>query len=945
MRTRSTLLGLLSVCAIPALTRAQFSFNNATNMKSTTTYSGGCMGVVDMNGDGLDDMCILHNSRTFQVDYQNPDGTFTLVDYGDVSNEGQWGMALGDIGNDGHKDALSGGSYDGTHFLRITAQGVSNLSNLNNGSLFTQCVNIADINNDGHNDYWACHDDGAPRQWVNNGSGSLSYADIIDYTTNPSSDMSGNYGSVWTDFDNDGDLDLYIAHCRQGVNNPSDPRRWNRLFVNDGNNNYSDLAAQYGVQIRNQSWTADFGDIDNDGDYDLMLTNHDATIQLFENDGTGHFDEITEDSGLEVTGFFLQSKFVDLDNDGYVDLLIAGGSGAAYVFHNNGDKTFTAVNNVFPSNKSMHGFATGDLDNNGFVDVFANYGSSYINIDNNNPDRLWLNNGNDNNWLTVRLQGTISNRDAIGARVTITGPWGTQIREVRAGESYGMTTTFAAMFGLGEHTTVPVVTVRWPSGLVETFTDLNANNVVTIIENTCVSPTVSITTPGDPVLCAGGSLTLTANAGFTYEWSTGGTGQSITVNGPGVYSVTIDDGEGCTGMGSILVTELDETPTITAEGDTEFCEGGELVLTSSEASGYAWTGGGTGQSITVNSSGSYSVTTQGLCGASTSVPLEVTVLDAPAEPMADDVTLPSPGTAQLTATGDNIQWYAAATGGSAIATGNTFDTPFLTQSTSYWCSASTIHGGEEAFGGREDRNESSGVYHTNAENYQLFEAYADFTLRSVKVYANGAANRTIGLIDRTTGATIVSGTFNIPDGESRVQLDFEVPAGGPYGLRVMAGNPQLWRDGIGSNPAYPFALGTLGSITSSSVAGGNATAYYYFFYDWEVEAPGIACEGPRNEVQVLVGSVGLNEVSTGTGVRVWPNPANEVVSVGFTGLEGRVAVDLFDLTGRAVVTDQVDAFAQQEGLVRMDVKDLAKGGYLVRVQHANGTSVHRITVQ
>jgi hypothetical protein len=946
MRASSTRTGLLLACVMPLSAMAQFSFTNATNLKSSTTNSGGCMGVADMNGDGLDDLCILHNSRTFYVDYQNPDGTFSLVNYGQVSGSGQWGWALGDVDGNGHKDLVSGGNGDGVHYLRINSPGNATLLSLNNASgLFMQCNNIVDINMDGHNDFWACHDVGAPRQWLNDGNGNLSYANIIDYTSVPSSDMSGNYGSVWTDFDNDGDLDLYIAKCRQNVNNPDDPRRWNRLFVNDGNGNYSDLAASYGVQVRNQSWTADFADIDNDGDLDLVITNHNTTIQLFENDGTGHFTEITSGSGLTVTGFFLQSKFVDLDNDGYVDLITAGGSGAHYVFRNNGNKTFSQVSNVFPAPKAMHSFATGDLNNDGFVDVFANYGSSYIDVDNNNPDRLWLNDGNDNHWLVVRLQGTISNRDAIGARVTINGPWGTQIREVRAGESYGMVCTSAAMFGLGSATTVPEVVVTWPSGLVETFTDLEADNIITIVENTCISPSVQITTVGEPVLCAGGSLTLTANPGFEYVWSTGATSQSITVNEAGVYSVTISTGGACTGVGSISVNVIDETPSITVTGETEFCEGGQVVLTSSAAASYSWTGGATGQSITVTEAGSYAVTIQGECGSSTSAPVQVTVLQAPAAPQAENVPLPAPGVAQLTATGDNIQWYASATGGSPIGSGNTFDTPFLSQSTSFWCSATTVHGGEQAFGGKQDRSMANGVYHTNGTYYQLFTAYEPFILRSVKVYAETSGNRSIGIIDRSNGSTVVSGVFNIPAGESRVQLDFQVPAAGDYGLRIMQGNPQLWRDGLGSAPTYPYALGTVGAITSSSVEGANATAYYYFFYDWEVEAPGIACEGPRTEVQVLIGTVGVNDLTTDNGVRVWPNPANDLLTVGFSGLQGQVSVDLFDLTGRAVMTARTDAMAQQEGLVQLDVKGLAKGEYLVRVQHGNGNSVHRITVQ
>ena len=93
---------------------------------------------------------------------------------------------------------------------------------------------MMDMNNDGWLDVFGCHDNAAPRTWLNNGSGSLTYNAWINYATSPSSDMSGNYGSTWTDFDNDGDIDFYITKCRQGVNDPNDPRRWNRLFVNNG---------------------------------------------------------------------------------------------------------------------------------------------------------------------------------------------------------------------------------------------------------------------------------------------------------------------------------------------------------------------------------------------------------------------------------------------------------------------------------------------------------------------------------------------------------------------------------------------------------------------------------------------------------------------------------------------------------------------------------------
>jgi hypothetical protein len=276
-----------------------------------------------------------------------------------------------------------------------------------------------------------------------------------------------------------------------------------------------------------------------------------------------------------------------------------------------------------------------------------------------------------------------------------------------------------------------------------------------------------------------------------------------------------------------------------------------------------------------------------------------------------------------------------------VASGNAWTTPFVNNTTSFWVSSANVYGGGTFYGARTN-NSTNGQFHTNADNYQLFTASEPFTLRSVKVYANGAGNRTIALIDQGTGATLASGTYSIPNGESRVQLDYAVPAGGPYGLRVVGGNPQLWRDGLGSNQTYPYPLGTVGSVISSSVAGNNATAYYYFFYDWEVEVPSTVCESAREEVVVNVGIVGLNDLANSTGIAVWPNPATDNLTVMLNGIEGRVSVDMLDLTGRVVMERAVEAAAKRMDL---NVQGLATGEYVVRVRHTAGASVHRVVVR
>ncbi|MCB0793972.1 MAG: VCBS repeat-containing protein [Flavobacteriales bacterium] len=924
-------LGAASMLLFAGGLMAQPSFTNASSMLSNTASSGGCMAVVDMDMDGLDDIVQLDMSKHVYILYQNPDHTFTTFDYGQVDNSNQWGWAIADVDKSGHKDIMSGVSV--TRFLKIDSRGVYNLVNLNGPNIFHQGVSAADMDGDSWIDLYACNDVGPNNIWINDGAGNLPYdATFIDWTTNPSSDMSGNYASVFTDFDDDGDIDLHISHCRQGVNDPADPRRWDRLFVNDGNGNYTDQALLYGLQNREQVWTTDFGDYDNDGDLDVFSTTHSTSLMLFENDGNGFYTNVTAGSGLEnSTGFFLQGLFRDLDNDGFLDIMT--GSADLY-FKGNGDGTFTQINNLFPAAKDMHSFAFGDLNGDGFEDVYASYGDGYVDGDPSFPDRLWMNTPNGNHWLNVNLQGVQSNPEAIGGKVLIYGPWGVQVREVRSGESYGINNTSTCHFGLGVHTTVDSLVIRWPSGLVEHYTNIPADQSISVLEGVCISPTASITASGDLVVCTGGpAVTLTANPGFNYLWSTNETSQSIDVTQGGSYSVVIDDGTGCTGQAMVsVVQDPDETPTAEAGGDLIFCDGGSVVLTSSSASNYLWSTNETTQSITVDQAGTYSVSVDGVCGTFTSNDIVVDVLTIPAAPTTTGASIPVPGTADISATGSNVVWYDAATGGNEVGTGNSFTTPFLNTSTSFWASDENVFGGDVAFGGRTDIT-TTGVHHTNDGFYLVFEAYEPMTIKSVKVDANGAGDRDIALVDRNNGnAVVVQGTFTIPDGESRVQLDFEVPVAGEYGLRAISNNPQLWRDGLGSNPTYPYALGTMGAITGTNVTGGNTLEYYYFFYDWEVESFKVDCSSPRVETVVNVLSTGINDAIVENGVRVWPNPADNVLHVIFEAVQ--VDVRLFDMTGREVFARQADGGMSKDGSMDIDVGPLTPGKYVIQVRSA-----------
>jgi glutamine amidotransferase-like uncharacterized protein len=935
--------GILALCSV---TTVWSQFTNSSSLLTQTFNSGGVTGVTDLNNDGLDDLVIMHQSRNLYVGYQQPDGSFDFHFIAAVSQDSQWGMCVGDIDNDGHKDVMCGGSYDDVKVVNINSPTDLEVLTPQNVGIFMQACNFGDINNDGWLDGFACHDDGASHRFRNNGSGSfINGNDLFDYNVYPQSDMSGNYGSEFSDFDRDGDLDLMVAKCRQFVNDPFDPRRTNLVFVNDGNNNYEDQAHERGLVNLQQSWTSNFADVDNDGDFDCFITTHSGTLELYENVGGGYFENRSVSSGVsEFSEFFLQSKPFDYDNDGFIDLLYGGGGSA--LLRNNGDWTFSEVPNPFPAipNSGFHGFAIGDLNHDGWQDVFSNFGTSYVTPNNNQPDRIYMNNGGSNHWIAFDLEGTISNMDAVGAIVEIYGPWGVQVREVRAGESYGITNTFHAMFGIGANTSIDYAVIHWPAGGMQVIENPPIDMYHEFVEGDCEAPTATIQADDAPALCDGQSVTLSlVSAGDEFLWNTGSVENSITVTSAGSYSVYVYNAETtCAAQSNVILVETVETPvpTITASNDLEICEGETLLLTASEGTAYNWSSGEDTQTISITESGDYSVAVNGLCGFVDSETVTVTILPAPA-PEAVNVEIISGQTATLTATGTNINWYDSETSDTPIGTGNEFTTPAIIETTSFWVEEVHTYGGVEGQGGKLT-NEAApfGQFHNSSNFWNRFDALEDIFLNSVKVYAGNSGNRTVQLVN-SDGTVLQELTVDIPQGESFVSLDFFVPAGTGYGLRTTNANPQLWRDRNLDVPtpfAFPYDLGGLASITGTTVTGADADNYYYFFYDWTVSTPLTECVSPREEVQVI--AVGVDENELVREMNLFPNPATEEVMLNFNAYSGgHMMMRILDASGRVVHTSNVVAVSGAN-TYRVNVSAFSAGLYEIQLIQ-NGKSVSR----
>ncbi len=941
---------------------AQVAFTNAnTKLTGAEVHSGCPVAIVDWNGDGKDDIIRLDQTTDCSVEIQRTNNTYDHVSLGTFTGSGNaWAMAVADVDHNGYADVISGGYGNAVQILKSNSNGTgATLYSIPNSNFFLQNITCCDANNDGWIDIFCCDDNAAAHLFMNDGAGNftesttqivLAINPTIFYSGDPAD--SGNYGSAWIDFDNDGDLDLYVAHCRQSTSSTTDLRRKDRLFVNDGNNNFTEQAGNYGIEttVFNQTWTASFGDIDNDGDLDLMVTNHDVKSQILLNDGTGHYTDITIGTGFDISDITpIESVMEDFDNDGFNDIFVTGS--AARFFHNNGNNTFTKMPNMFDGN-DMESFAIGDLNHDGFIDIYSSYASIYT-TPGDSADVIWMNNGNSNNFITVELKGTVSNHSAIGARATIYGTWGTQIREVRAGESYGTNNSAMCHFGLGAATTIDSLTIHWPSGIDQTITDPTINQFITVIEGNCVSPEAIITTTGQPIICPGQTTTLSAPVGYDYLWSDGSTNQTLVVAASGEYNVMISTvGNQCHAISKTVIVQYnpDQTPVINVIGETEICNGGAVTLAAPAGmQSYTWSNGDTNQNAVITQSGTYTLTVMGACQAWTAnTPVTVTAHTV-ANPLASNVNITAPGTANLWANGNNINWYDAATGGNLLGSGNAFITPFLNANTTFYASNSEAYG-NGIFPLGMANHSGTNYYSSGGTNaIMYFDVTKTCIIKSAKVITDTYGIRRFELRNNA-GTVLAFADVDLITDTTVVMLNFTVNPGTQYQLATneaanlaIAGwnqvSPKLQRNISGAT--YPYTLADALSITGNN----QGPQYYYYFYDWQVEKPGLLCESDRSPANVTIGPVGINENQFISSITVYPNPSSALFNVSFETIkQGDVQLEISDLAGRKVLTYN-EQKVNGTFTKALNLDGNAKGVYVLKITCGSQVHHQKITLK
>jgi len=525
--------GPLQFTDVTAAAGIHFKHNSGAAGKKylPETVGSGCA-FLDYDNDGFQDILIINSMswpdhKSAKPSYpalyhNNHDGTFT-----DVTREAGLGIEMYGIG-------CAVGDYDNDSLpdIYITCLGPNHLfHNLGNGKFadVTQKAGVGDrgfstgsvwfdYDNDGKLDLFVCNYvdwaidkdlyctlDGKNKSYCTpesyKGQSPTLYHNRGDGTFEDVTKQAGLYdpackslGVALLDYDGDGKIDLFVSNDTQP----------NKLYKNNGNGTFTDVAVSAGVAF-SEAGTAragmgvDAADYDGSGRQSLIIGNFsNEMMALYHNEGTGLFiDEgptstIGKATLLTLTfGCF----FFDYDLDGLLDIVAIDGHVAddinsvqpkvtyaepPHLFRNLGQKKFeeitSKVGSAFGRPIVGRGAAYADFDNDGDLDLLI--------TTNNGPAYLFRNDGgNQNNFLRVKAIGTVSNRDAIGAKVSVKLASGAELHNmVRGGSSYCSQSELAVTFGLGKSDKVSRVEVTWPSGRKDTLTDVIANQLVTIQE-------------------------------------------------------------------------------------------------------------------------------------------------------------------------------------------------------------------------------------------------------------------------------------------------------------------------------------------------------------------------------------------------------------------------------------------------------------------------------
>lgn len=534
------LLAVLSSILLNCARAQQPTFTKITNDPVAISMGTTPAAFADFNRDGWLDLYLGANSGAGLAYTNNGNGSFTRITNGALTTVAgpNFGAAWGDIDNDGWPDLLVGVNGGGNDallrnsagvFSRFTAQQFpATGGNANN-------VAWADYDSDGYLDAFLANSDQADFLLHNENGASFRRV----FTNAIATELGNSQGAGWADYDDDGLIDLYVSRVNTA----------GLLFRNLGGGQFLKITNNVIAQTSGVSQGVCWIDYDNDGRLDLFVANPNARNWLFRNEGAGQFTRITNGPLVNDVSVHMGCAWADYDNDGWLDVFIAVNGGVGMFYRNNGDGSFTRVTTGLPATDSGSAFAAAwaDINNDGFQDLVVTHWR-------NNPTYLYRNDGNINHWLAFDLEGRVSNRSAIGAKIRLKARIGGadlwQLRHVSGGDGLGSHNDPRPSFGLRDAGEAEQVRIEWPSGIVEELRHITVNQFVKVVESgVTVVPRRLDVSAGEPFsFTASGS----DEPGALYQWFHEGvplpSETNLTLNfaaarsgDAGTYSVEVTD--------------------------------------------------------------------------------------------------------------------------------------------------------------------------------------------------------------------------------------------------------------------------------------------------------------------------------------------------------------------------------------------------------------------
>lgn len=477
---------LMAALAIAAPVQAQIIFSDVSASgplaQSELLSESAAWG--DVDGDGDEDLYLTNDGRNVLLQ-NNGDGTFTDVTALSGTGNTAWGVgtAFGDLDNDGDLDLYVVNFNSGPDVLYrndgIGPGGVPIFTDIGASAGIaiersSRGMAFIDFDRDGLLDIYvnAIGDDILYRN-----SGSLTFGDVAQ-----SVGITGNNGQgvgvVATDFNNDGWVDLFTGNRSGDLN---------RLYRND-QGFFSDITLAAGIDRIGLGMGVLAADLNNDLAIDLYWTTwpddgSNGENALYQNVGADSFVDRAVASGTDdAYGWGISTNAADIDLDGWMDFAVSNGfddtSSKNVLFRNDGNGGFDERSNALSGGTLFdgRGVAFADYDHDGDEDLIV---TADAGVDN----RLWRNDSvTGHRWIKLLLVGTASNRSAIGARVEVATPLTNQVQEVSGGAGRGSFNSLPLVFGLGQAESIESLTVRWPSGLVESFSVTGLDRQYMLVE-------------------------------------------------------------------------------------------------------------------------------------------------------------------------------------------------------------------------------------------------------------------------------------------------------------------------------------------------------------------------------------------------------------------------------------------------------------------------------